>query len=140
MVDSADEPPLSSQLYSWAKSKTSQILTTPGAGRNYPDSLPTTHPHDAGNIVSPAAGSASSDLRPHDSETTQQDASVVVEKGEGADATSMRTTETKEPKASLVSRFIRDVKYIIFSSWIKLAPHLRACWHHLGSLGRLGAF
>ncbi len=60
----------------------------------------------------------SSALRLRNTETAQQDASVVVEKGEGAPTTSIGTTETKEIKASLVSRFIRDVKYIIFSSWI----------------------
>ena len=118
MVDSADEPPLSSHIYSWAKSKTPRFLTSSGAGRKNPDSLPTTHPHDAGNVVSPAAGSASSDLRLNNSDTTQQDPSAVVEKGEGAHAASVKSTDTGEPKASLVSRFIRDVKYIIFSSWI----------------------
>ena len=118
MVDSADEPPLSSRIYSWAKRTSPQILTT-RAGRDHPDSLPTYNPRqDVGDSSSPAAGSASSDLRPHDSETTQQDSSVVVEKGERTQTTSIGTTGTKEPKASLVSRFLRDVKYIILSSWI----------------------
>ena len=119
MVDSADEPPLSSRIHSWAKSKTPHFLTNSRAGRDKPDSLPTTNPpQDAGNGSSPAAGSASSDLRPYNSETAQQNPSVVVEKGEGTQTAAVGTTEAEEPKASLVSRFVRDVKHIIFSSWI----------------------
>jgi Ca2+:H+ antiporter len=42
----------------------------------------------------------------------------VVEKGEGTPPASLGTSPVRDPKPSLASRFIRDVKHIIFSSWV----------------------
>jgi Ca2+:H+ antiporter len=117
MVES-DEPPLSSRLHSWAKNYTPKSFKSSRAGQEDPDSESTTNQpnsQDAGNNTIPAAGSASPDLRHSHSETVQQNPSAVVEKGEGTPSTTVGTTE---PKAPLVNRFIRDVKYIVFSSWI----------------------
>jgi Ca2+:H+ antiporter len=117
MVES-DEPPLFSRLHSWAKNYTPKVSKSSRASQEDPDSISTKNPpisQDAGNDTTPAAGSASPDLRTSHPETVQQHSSAVVEKGEGTSSTTVGTTE---PKAPLINRFIRDVKYIIFSSWI----------------------
>ena len=118
MVESADEPPLSTRLHSWAKSKAPSLLQSSRAGRSQPDSLPTTHPppQDAGHdLPSLAAGSASSEQASQQQDTEQQTTPVVDKKEDGTESPTIGTTETK---ASLVSRFSRDVKRIIFASLV----------------------
>lgn len=113
MVDSADEPPLSQRLHlPWARNKKSR------AGRDQPDSNNTTEKasQNAGhNSPTAAAGSASTEQPLKHQKTERQNSSVVDKKGDGTETATIGTTETK---ASLFSRFIRDVKRILFSSWI----------------------
>lgn len=120
MVDSVDEPPLSRHPNSWAKDKTPSNLTAPDRGTQAiksPTLPPTTTDHkDAGNIAfSAAVGPASSDFGAERQDTEGQTVPVVDKKGDGTQPSPMRNTA---PKASLGSRFIRDVKRIITSSWI----------------------
>ncbi|KIX07802.1 calcium/proton exchanger [Rhinocladiella mackenziei CBS 650.93] len=130
MVDSADEPPLSRRLHSWAKTKVSP--PTPAAApslnlpRNLredpvqsPDSRPNetdTRLHHAGHDPS-AAGPASSDHRIAEADKEQQDLPSVDKKGDGTQSSPIGTTEPKD-KPPLVHRFLRDVERIIFSSWV----------------------
>lgn len=128
MVDSADEPPLSSRLHSWAKNNTllPLSLTSLRASRDNQDSvLPTTQPQP--DVVSPhrkdagyepsAAGPATSDQPIHEKDNGQQNLPPVDQEGDGAQSSTIGSTES-EAKQSLGSRFVRDVKRIIFSSWI----------------------
>lgn len=126
MVDSADEPPLSSHLHSWAKTKTPQASSpTPPQtlredpvqstiiGLDHPDS----RLHHASHGAS-AAGPAHSDHQSNRREDKeQQDLSVVDEKGEGTQPSAIGTPPPKD-KAPLVNRFLRDVKRILLSSWV----------------------
>jgi Ca2+:H+ antiporter len=128
MVDSADEPPLSSRLHSWAKNKTLSPLSFNSlrASRDNQDPvLPTTQPQpdvvfprrkDAGYEPS-AAGPATSDQPLHEKDNGQQNLPPVDQEGDGAQSSTIGSTESKA-KQSLGSRFFRDVKRIIFSSWI----------------------
>jgi len=115
MVDSSDEPPLSRKLHSWAKNNTPSLLPL-RAGSKPPDqSANDILPQHAGSGL-PAAAAATFSEKPSDGkDTTQQDPPVVDKKGEGAQSTAI---DQSAPKASLWQRFIRDVKSIIFSSWI----------------------
>jgi Ca2+:H+ antiporter len=129
MVDSADEPPLSSrqQPHQWAKNlkyilpssrHPPQQPETSGKSLSTLDEASPIGRQDAGNNA-PAAGPATSpDLsiraKP---DTEQQNPSTVDEKGEGAQSSTIGNSATNG-KAPLVSRFIRDVKRIVFSSWI----------------------
>lgn len=129
MVDSADEPPLSNRLHSWAKNKnfaTKLSFNSPRTSRDNQDSiLPTATPQsgfpfptskDAGYKPS-AAGPATSDQPLHDQDNGQQDIPSVDQEGDGAQPSTIGSTEPKAQQ-SLGSRFVRDVKRIIFSSWI----------------------
>ncbi|KIW70222.1 calcium/proton exchanger [Phialophora macrospora] len=127
MVDSADEPPLSSRLHSWAKTKTPSTPKSPILHQTDPQtSGHSTSAHDqsgtrrqdAGNSAS-AAGPATNPDHPRNggTDTGQQTASVVDEKGEGAQPSAIGITPPKD-KAPLVDRFLRDVKRILFSSWV----------------------
>ncbi|EXJ61898.1 Ca2+:H+ antiporter [Cladophialophora yegresii CBS 114405] len=127
MVDSADEPPLSSRLYSWAKTKTPFIQKSPILPQTEPKTSGHSNPaydqsgshrHDAGNSPSAAGPATNTDhLRNGGSDTGHQTASVVDEKGEGTQSSAIGTTPPKG-KAPLVNRFFRDVKRILFSSWV----------------------
>lgn len=129
MVDSADEPPLSNRLHSWAKTR---LPTLP-----LPSSLDPPQPrsedpaasfpelrtdgkdipsHHAGHEAS-AAGPATPDHHVVGADTTRQDLSSVDKKGDGAEPATIGNTTT-EAKAPLLNRFIRDVKRILFSSWV----------------------
>lgn len=129
MVDSADEPPLSNLLHSWAKNKTLSpklSFNSPLASRDNRDPiLPTTHTQsafpfthrkDAGHEPS-AAGPATPDQPIHEKNNGHQNIPSVDPEGDGAQSSSIGSTEPKVQQ-SLGSRFIRDVKRIIFSSWI----------------------
>ena len=127
MVDSADEPPLSSRLHSWAKNTIASAPKSP----TLPTFLPQTpgqppssldesriHRQDAGNGSSVAGPATNSEqLRNERTDTDHQVASVVDEKGEGTQSSPIGITAPKD-KAPLVNRFLRDVKRIIFSSWV----------------------
>lgn len=129
MVDSADEPPLSNRLYSWAKNKTPLSLSfhqqrssshqdpvLPITNQPVDDST-TTNDH-AGDRPSAAGSATSEDHTVSNKDNEQQNTSVVDQEKDGAQPSTIKTTEPKVPKQSLVSRFIRDLKRIIFSSWI----------------------
>jgi len=128
MVDSADEPPLSTRLHSWDKNTTLSpvSLNSLRASRDNQDPvLPATRPQpevdflrrkDAGNNPS-AAGPAPSDQPIHEKDNKHQDVPSVDQEGDGAQSSTIGSTES-EAKQSLGSRIVRDVKRIIFSSWI----------------------
>lgn len=128
MVDSADEPPLSTRLHSWAKNTTLSpvSLNSLRASRDNQDPvLPTTRPQpdfdfprrkDAGNNP-PAAGPATSDQPLDEKDNGQQDIPSVDQEGDGAQSSTIGSTESKATQ-SLGTRIVRDVKRIIFSSWI----------------------
>ena len=128
MVDSADEPPLSKRLHSWVKNKTITTLKSPALAQQSPQassqspSVPdeqSTRRQDAGNSSSAAGPATKTDhLRDGGSDTEQQIVSVVDEKGEGAQSSAIGTTTPTKDKAPLVNRFFRDVKRILFSSWV----------------------
>ncbi|EXJ83688.1 Ca2+:H+ antiporter [Capronia coronata CBS 617.96] len=126
MVDSADEPPLSRSRHSWAKTTLQPPPSSLDPRRPFregpsqrsdlqPDHAHTL-PHHAGHEPS-AAGPAPTDHRPDGTDKEQQDISVVDKKGDGTQSSTIGTTDTKD-KASLVSRFFRDAKRILFSSWV----------------------
>lgn len=129
MVDSADEPPLSNLLHSWAKNKTlspTLSFNSPQASRDNRDPiLPTAHTQpvfpfpqrkDAGHEPS-AAGPATSDQPLHEKNNRHQNIPPLDPEGDGAQSSSIGSTEPKVQQ-SLGGRFIRDVKRIVFSSWI----------------------
>ena len=127
MVDSADEPPLSNRLHSWAKTKTPPTPASLDPPRTFRTKDPVQSPdprpdddisrlHHAGHSPS-AAGPATSDRPPYGADKEQQDLSAVDEKGDGARPTPVETTDP-EDELPLVRRFLRDVKRILFSSWV----------------------
>lgn len=125
MVDSADEPPLSGRHHphSWAKTLSSFLnrnrdreSSSSHASRD-PESLHT-GVQDAGHISSgPAATPASTPNTGNFQDTQQQDASVVDTEGGRAQPAALDATES-EVKAPVLTRFLRDAKMIIRSSWI----------------------
>jgi Ca2+:H+ antiporter len=128
MVDSADEPPLSTRLHSWARNKTASAPKSPALHTSLPktsgqsssayEQSADNHRQDAGNSAS-AAGSATvpDSARARRPDTEQQITPAVDEKGEGTQPSAIGIPAT-EVKAPLVHRFLRDVKRIIRSSWI----------------------
>ncbi|KAJ9616639.1 hypothetical protein H2200_000358 [Cladophialophora chaetospira] len=127
MVDSADEPPLSIRLHPWAKNKTASAPKSPPLHQTDPQTSgqstsalddSSTRRQDAGNSPSAAGPATTIDhLRRGGSDTEHQTAPVVDEKGEGTQPAPIGITPPKD-KAPLVHRFLRDVKRIIFSSWV----------------------
>lgn len=119
MVDSADEPPLSDRLHSWAKPDTPSLSSPPRAGPHVSEtpqlSTNSQDRQDAGNISSTAAGPASPDSSAEHQNTVQEDASAVDKKGDGTQSSTIGNNATN---ASLVNRFLRDVKRIILCSWV----------------------
>lgn len=125
MVDSADEPPLSSRLHSWAKNTFAAASSLNPLRSRHEDpvrpSIPrsddtSTRSNHAGHESS-AAGPATSQLHAGAADTLQQNPSALDKKGDGTPPTAIGTTDTKV-KAPLVQRFVRDVKRILYSSWI----------------------
>ncbi|KEF56753.1 uncharacterized protein A1O9_06943 [Exophiala aquamarina CBS 119918] len=128
MVDSADEPPLSTRPHSWAKNTTLapvSLYSLRASRDNRDPVLPTSRPQpdvdfprrkDAGNRPS-AAGPATSDRPLHEKDNGQQDIPPMDQEGDGTQSSTIGSTESKA-RQSLCSRIIRDVKRIIFSSWI----------------------
>ncbi len=126
MVDSADEPPLSTRLHSWAKNKDPSAPKSPtpqtdpqtsGQSTSALDES-STRRQDAGNDPSAAGPATNIDHPQHGGpDTKHQVAPVVDEKGEGTQSSTVGITPTKD-KAPLVNRLFRDVKRIIFSSWV----------------------
>lgn len=129
MVDSADEPPLSSShLHTWAKTTTPTPPTTvssnppqtldvdPFRSRELRQDETPTYPRHAGHEAS-AAGPAAPDHGHDGTDKAQQDLSTLVKEGNGAESSTIGATTT-EVKAPLVGRFLRDVKRILFSSWV----------------------
>ncbi|ETN42881.1 calcium/proton exchanger [Cyphellophora europaea CBS 101466] len=122
MVDSADEPPLSGRLHShsWAKTlipflkrnRDRQSSSAPNDPENPQSTL-----QDAGNISSFAAGSASTVNAGILQDTQQQDASAV-DKERGGTQPPTLDDPGPEAKPSIPSRFLRDARMIIGSSWI----------------------
>lgn len=127
MVDSADEPPLSSRLLQWAKIKTTSAPKSPTLPQSVPQTVPestsardgqSTRRQDAGNSPS-AAGPATTPDHPRNggTDTEHQNPSVVDEKGDGTQSSAIGTRPPKD-KAPLANRFFRDVKRIILASWV----------------------
>ena len=127
MVDSAaDEPPLSSSQ--WAKNLEAQSASLQNP-HHHPEPQATTYPSvvtQSTSKVSPdavhgVAGRFVAHQSPQDAikqNTHSENTDVVVEKGDGTQPPSLEPGESKVAQASLVSRFVRDVKLIIRSSWI----------------------
>jgi len=126
MVDSADEPPLSSHQHSWAKNKTPSSWNPLRTAHEDPGSTKpssSTHigtetvPHHVSDHPSTSAAGPAPlpDHHVLGQDNGPQNSSVVDKEGDGAESSPIGTTE---PKASLVTRFARDAKRIIFASWI----------------------
>ncbi|RMZ77174.1 hypothetical protein DV737_g4509, partial [Chaetothyriales sp. CBS 132003] len=123
MVESADEPPLSSRLNLWAKNKSTAAILPPHPQHSLPlDSDTRANPtslqehQDAGNIALAAAGSAHTvTCADGEKNAQQQDGPALDPEGNGTQSSAIGTTEAKAP---LVDRFIRDVRRIITCSWI----------------------
>lgn len=119
MVNVSDEPPLSSSLTSWAKNSVSPSESLDP--NHNPSSQPTQEIaneeklHNVRNAEAAATTAGTSDRIASHNDTKQQDTPVVDKKGNGKEST---TINKSEPKQSLGRRFLRDVKRIIFSSWI----------------------
>lgn len=116
MVNSADEPPLSSRLHSWAKNTNWSSLNPFRSSKVNPDNdSANTLPQHVGHIHNPPRPAATDkdQIRPQDTE--QQGTSSVDTKGEGEKST---TIDEKPAKAPVTQRFIRDVKRIICCSWV----------------------
>ncbi|RMD40181.1 hypothetical protein DV735_g4962, partial [Chaetothyriales sp. CBS 134920] len=113
MVESADEPPLSSRLNLWAKSKSTTTIA-PLPQHSPPSSLQ--EHQDAGNDPYAAAGSAQT-VKGADGEKNnqQQDGPALDTQGDGAQPAAIGSNEAKAP---LVHRFLRDLNRIVRSSWI----------------------
>ncbi|KAK4943477.1 hypothetical protein LTR10_016968 [Elasticomyces elasticus] len=129
MVDSADEPPLSSRLHSWARTRlpTLPLSSSLNPPRPRSEDPVETSPepridnrnnpsHHASHEAS-AAGPATSDHHVDESDTQRQDLPSVDKKRNGAQPATIGNTTT-EAKAPVLNRFIRDVKRILFSSWV----------------------
>lgn len=123
MVNSADEPPLPGRLppHSWAKTLSSSLHRNrdrdPPTASSDPENQHT-DTHDAGNISStPAAGSASTANASNNLDTQQQDASAMDKEGSGTQSAALEA-DTPKPKDPMSTRFWRDTKMIIRSSWI----------------------
>ncbi|RMZ81787.1 hypothetical protein DV738_g2040, partial [Chaetothyriales sp. CBS 135597] len=113
MVESADEPPLSSRLNLWAKSKSTAAIA-PLPQHSPPTSLQ--EDQDAGNHSYAAAGSAQTVTGADgEKDKQQQDGSALDTQGDGTQPSAIGA---KEAKAPLVHRFMRDVNRIVRSSWI----------------------
>lgn len=126
MVDSADEPPLSSSRHSWAKTNSHpppSSLDPPRTLREDASQSSDPRPKHGDTLLhhavhdTSAASPTYTDHRTDGTDKEQQDLSTVDKKGDGTQPSTIGTTDTKD-KASLVSRFFRDVKRIIFSSWV----------------------
>ncbi|KIV96053.1 calcium/proton exchanger [Exophiala mesophila] len=128
MVDSADEPPLlKTRLYSWAKISTllsfsfrrkpasheKSILPITASTSDH-QSTPTDH---VCNDPS-AAGSADQGSHAIPKDKGQHPPPPVDQKRDGTEPSALETTDIEVSKQSLLRRFTRDVKRIIFSSWI----------------------
>ncbi|KAK5452027.1 hypothetical protein LTS15_007750 [Exophiala xenobiotica] len=124
MVDSADEPPLSSRLHSWAKT-TFPAASSLNPLRSRREDLESSQPpFDGTDTPSNHASHGSSAARPATSQSPrdgadkeQQQSLSVDKKGDGAQPPPIGTPATKV-KAPLVDRFLRDVKRILYASWI----------------------
>ncbi|KIW11289.1 calcium/proton exchanger [Exophiala spinifera] len=125
MVDSADEPPLSSHLHSWAKNTFAAASSLNPLRSRHEDPVRPSHPRSDDTSIrsnhasheSSAAGPASSQLHTDAADTVQQNPSALDKKGDGTPPTTIGTTAT-QVKAPLSQRFVRDVKRILYSSWI----------------------
>ncbi|KAJ9617543.1 calcium/proton exchanger [Exophiala oligosperma] len=125
MVDSADEPPLSSRLHSWAKNTFPAASSLNPLRSRHEDPVRPSNPRSDDTSVrsnhasheSSAAGPATSQLHPGAADTVQQNPFALDKKGDGTPPTTIETTDTKV-EAPLVQRFVRDVKRILYSSWI----------------------
>ena len=126
MVDSVDEPPLSNHLHPWAKNKKTTELTSPTTHQSLCEAsgqsvaaqyTPGTYRQDAGNGPS-AAGPATTPDQPRQRQVKEHEKpSVVDEKGDGTQSSAIGSDAPKD-KAPLVNRFLRDVKRILFASWV----------------------
>lgn len=116
MNESADEPPLTSRLYSWARNNINPFHSHnhhPDPDSRDLDSLPQHVRHD----VSPSTAVISREETLPPKETEQQGPAPVDQKGDGEKSSTIEGSQTKLP---LRVRFYRDVKRIIFCSWINV--------------------
>ena len=135
MNESADEPPLSHRLHSWASTN----LNLFRAGHRHPDpdsSSTDIHPHHVRNDQSGAATAVSTDDIVCEKNTEQQDTPVVDKKGDGAESTTIGNGEAKLP---LSTRFLNDVKHIISCSWINWLLFFVPVGIALGALNKANA-
>lgn len=119
MVNSADEPPLSSRLYSWAKSKATVPLHLLQTSKKDPTSntVNTLPQHVGHTILQSAASDTSTGNAIHRQDTNQQGAPVLDKKDEGTTSSTITQSDGSK-KPPLKDRFVHDVKRIIRASWI----------------------
>ncbi|RVX69587.1 hypothetical protein B0A52_06651 [Exophiala mesophila] len=127
MVDSADEPPLlTTRLYSWAKISTFLSFFRRKRASHETSILPITAstsdhqstPTDHGCNDPSATGGADQGSHAIPKDRGQHPSPPVDEKRDGTKPSALGTTDVEVGKQSLLRRFTRDVKRIIFSSWI----------------------
>lgn len=128
MVDSADEPPLlTTRLYSWAKistllsfssrqkrpSREKPILPITASASDHQITATDHVCHDPS-----ATGCADPESHATHESKDQHTPPSVDQKRDGTQPSALETTDIEVGKQSLLRRFTRDVKRIIFSSWI----------------------
>lgn len=120
MVDSSDEPPIPG-LYSWAKTKASHLFPSRKPSKDAGNSNSILPQHVVNTGQDPGQ-LATTQLRSGDiQDTKHENRPSVDKKGEGENPSTITSTDNaKPPKAPVRQRFMRDVKRILFSSWINV--------------------